>query len=229
MMREHRSLILWPSLLAVALLAAACSDQTNLNTAPKRPSFWVGGEHPCTPGKWTGGGRIDPPTAIDPDPADRAPGTYPPPGSTPINGKVTFGFNVFIGVVKGDCIVTKGEIQVVHHPSKTRWHVSIHDNVDDYGETVYAFTYNSGHCVVVFNPSNGITARVNGQQGTEQVRMSACDKGEPGSSPGYGPDSFRWEAMATASTPSTAPGGSTNETRGDTDQNLLTGGNIQAH
>jgi len=228
MMREHRSLILWPNLLALALLAAACSDQTNLNTALKRPSFWVGGEHPCTPRKWTGGGRIDPPTAIDPDPADRAPGTTPV-GTTPINGKVTFGFNVFIGVVNGDCIVTKGEIQVVHHPSKTRWHVSIHDNADDAGETVFAFTYNSGQCVVVYNPSTGITARVNGQQGSEQVRMSACDKGEPGSSPGYGPDSFRWEAMRTASTPGTAPGGSTNATRGDTDQNLLTGGNIQAH
>src|SRR2546427_12118396 len=63
MMREHRSLIVWPSLLAVALLAAACSDQTNLNTALKRPSFWVGGEHPCTPRKWTGGGRDDPPPA----------------------------------------------------------------------------------------------------------------------------------------------------------------------
>src|SRR3989475_11149549 len=63
MMREHRSLILWPNLLALALLAAACSDQTNLNTALKRPSFWVGGEHPCTPGKWTGGGRRAPPPA----------------------------------------------------------------------------------------------------------------------------------------------------------------------
>src|SRR3989454_8440886 len=97
MMREHRSLIVWPSLLAVALLAAACSDQTNLNTAPRRPSFWVGGEHPCTPGKWTGGGRIHPPNTIHPDPADRAPGTTPV-GTTPINGEGTFGVNVFFGV-----------------------------------------------------------------------------------------------------------------------------------
>src|SRR3989449_7719623 len=95
MKREHRSLIVWPSLLAVALLAAACSDQTNLNTALKRPSFWVGGEHPCTPRKWTGGGRDDPATAIKPRSPDRAPGTTPV-GTTPINGKVTFGFNVFI-------------------------------------------------------------------------------------------------------------------------------------
>src|SRR2546428_9660158 len=84
MKREHRSLIVWPSLLAVALLAAACSDQTNLNTALKRPSFWVGGEHPCTPRKWTGGGRVHPPTTTKPEPPDRAPPTTPL-GTPPIH------------------------------------------------------------------------------------------------------------------------------------------------
>lgn len=225
MIREHGTLILLSSVVASGLLAVACSDNANLNTAPKQPAFWFGGEQHCSPGKFTGGGRIDPPMHTDPDAADWAPGTTPP-GSTNIAGKVTFGFNVFITT---DCQVTKGEIEVVHHPSKTRWHVSIHDGVDDAGNPVSALTYNAGQCVVVYGPTTGMTARVNGQQGSELVRMSACDKGEPGSSPGAGPDSFRWESEATAATPSTAPGGSTGATRGDTYQTFLTGGNIQAH
>lgn len=219
MIREHGTLIVWPSLIAAGLLAAACTDQPNVNMAPKRPSFWVA-PPPCPAAKFTGGGRIDPPHP-DPDPADRAPGTPGPGERTPIVGKTTFGFNVFLGTDgSGHCIVTKGEIQVVHHPSKTKWHVSIHNGVDDFGETVFASTYNSGRCVLV--GLDGMTARVNGQRGSELTRMSACDKGEPGSSPGFGPDSWRWETLATANTPSTAPSG-------DTDQTLLTGGNIQAH
>ena len=43
--------------------------------------------------------------------------------------------------------------------------------------------------------------------------MTACDNGEPGSSPGFGPDAFRWET----------------ERYGDTQLQYLTGGNIQAH
>jgi len=219
MMREHRSLIVWPSLIAAGVLAVACTDQPSVSMAPNRPSFWVA-PPPCPAAKFTGGGRIDPPHP-DPDPADRAPGTPGPGERPPIVGKTTFGFNVFLGTDgSGHCIVTKGEIQVVHHPSKTRWHVSIHNGVDDFGETVFASTYNAGRCVLV--GLDGMTARVNGQAGSELTRMSACDKGEPGSSPGFGPDSWRWETLATANTPSTAPSG-------DTDQTLLTGGNIQAH
>src|SRR3989475_8255126 len=60
MMREHRSLIVWPSVIAAGLLAAACTDQPKVSMAPK-PSFWVTpGPAQCTGGKWTGGGRIDP-------------------------------------------------------------------------------------------------------------------------------------------------------------------------
>src|SRR2546430_15040182 len=127
MRREHRSLILWPNLLALALLAAACSDQTNLNTALKRPSFWVGGEHPCTPGKWTGGGRVDPPTTQDPEPPDRAPGTTPL-GTTPIKGKGTFWVNVLFGVGYGGCLRTQGGVPSGAHPSETTGDESISYN-----------------------------------------------------------------------------------------------------
>ncbi|HYT81992.1 MAG TPA: hypothetical protein VEK86_00975, partial [Gemmatimonadales bacterium] len=63
MRREHRNLIVWPSLVAAGLLAAACSDQPNVNMAPKPPNFWVTPPPAqCPTGKWTGGGRIDPPS-----------------------------------------------------------------------------------------------------------------------------------------------------------------------
>src|SRR2546426_11965241 len=66
MMRKHHNAIVWPGLLAAGLLAAACSDQTSVNTAPKRPSFWVTPPPAqCPTGKWTGGGRIDPPSNHD--------------------------------------------------------------------------------------------------------------------------------------------------------------------
>ena len=61
MMREHRRLIVWPSVIAAGLLAAACSDQTTKVGVAPNPSFWVTpGPAKCTGGKWTGGGRIDP-------------------------------------------------------------------------------------------------------------------------------------------------------------------------
>src|SRR3989454_12119842 len=87
MMREQRNVIVWPSLLAAALVAAACSDQTNLNMAPHRPSFW-GGVEECPTGKWTGGGRMDPP---NPDLDDGATGTRH------LERKGTFGVHVFFG------------------------------------------------------------------------------------------------------------------------------------
>src|SRR2546422_5776853 len=61
MMREHRSLIVWPSVIAAGLLAAACTDQPKVSMAPNRPAFWmVPPPAECPTGKWTGGGRIDP-------------------------------------------------------------------------------------------------------------------------------------------------------------------------
>src|SRR4029077_18173642 len=61
MMREHRSLIVWPSLIAAGLLAAAWTDQPKVSMAPNNPSYWlVPPPAQCPTGKWTGGGRIDP-------------------------------------------------------------------------------------------------------------------------------------------------------------------------
>jgi hypothetical protein len=207
MMHQHYKLAVVPALLAVALLAAACQDLPTTARRLARPNFWAGGG--CTPGKFTGGGRIDPP---NPDFEDGA------NGFSSMTGKVTFGFNVFLGTdANGECIVTKGEIQVVHHPSHTSWHVSIHNGTSAFGETVAAEAFPSpsgrGECVIV----GPVTARRDGQRGSELTRMTACDNGEPGSQqPGVsssGPDAFRWET----------------QDHGDTDLTYLTGGNIQAH
>jgi hypothetical protein len=214
MRATHKGFVVVSGLLAAGLLVTACENQktpTGLKDAGP-PNFWAGGEL-CTPGKFTGGGRIDPP---NPDYEDGA------TGSSSMTGKVTFGFNVFLGTdADGRCVVTKGEIQVVHHPSQTTWHVSIHNGVNSIdGSEVPAFTYQDdsgrGTCVIV--ATEGTLARVDGNQGTELTRMTACDNGEPGSQqPGvglaYGPDAFRWET----------------ERHGDTDLTYLTGGNIQAH
>src|SRR2546428_9779969 len=107
MLQNHKRWGVVLGLLAVALLAACSKDAVSPDrSTPAGPGFK---EHPsCTPGKWTGGGRIDPSI-----------------------GKFTFGFNVFLG---SDCSVTKGEIEVNGHPFKIAWHVSIHNNgFDDFG------------------------------------------------------------------------------------------------
>ena len=206
MMREQRTVIVWPSLLAAALVAAACSDQTNLNMAPHRPSFW-GGVEECPTGKWTGGGRMDPP---NPDFDDGATGT------STLEGKVTFGFNVFLGSDgDGRCIVTKGEIEVNHHPSHTSWHVSIHHGQDAYGETVFAELIDpdaSGRGACLLVGVDPITARVDGNKGTDQVQMELCDN-DRGAPQNSRTDAMRWISTG----------------YGDTDLTYLTGGNIVDH
>ena len=230
----------------VALVAAACSDQTSLNTATQRPNFWVGPPPQCPAGKWTGGGRIDPTgdasrTAPNDDMADETSGPQPKPPDPPpfITGKVTFGFNVFLGTdADQNCIVTKGEIEVNHHPAKTSWHVSIHHGVDDFdGKAVFAavFPDNSGRgfCVVVGlpdkpedatspPPTGFVTARVNGQHGFEKVQFEGCDndrgRAQSGRINGFHVDAMRWRSAGTAS-----------GDPGDTGLTYLTGGNIVEH
>lgn len=213
----RKGLLALLGLAGAGLLVTACENQ--VQPAPTsavqtgHPRYWFGGGPSCSPTKFTGGGRIDPP---NPDTDDDPNGDT---GPSTMTGKVTFGFNVFLGTdANGNCVVEKGEIEVVHHPSQTTWHVSIHDGANALdGSAVPAFTFDDesgrGVCVQVgFTP-----ARVNGNQGTEPVRFSACDNGEPGSQqPGVsasGPDAMDWETQSHGSTALT----------------YLTGGNIQAH
>ncbi|HET7789694.1 MAG TPA: hypothetical protein VFK78_02770 [Gemmatimonadales bacterium] len=179
---------------AGALLAVACDRQPVV--APAKPSFWGGGGGSgCTAMKFTGGGRID------------------PDESNTLSGKMTFGFNLF---VDDQCNVTKGQFEVVHHPSQSRYHsvsfqsVSTFTETNDQGQT--------GQCFDLF-----LTMRAAHGPGDfdheHPVEIQACDFGEPGSSPGTGPDTW-WFATTD---------GSTGGGHGDTGNTPLTGGNIQAH
>ena len=207
-----------PGLAAAALVATACQDSTPLTSVAHKPNFWAGPPPSCVTGKWTGGGRIDPPNNADLQ--DETSGGQPPrysDGLSPMNGKVTFGFNVFLGSDdNGNCVVKKGEIQVNWHPGKVSWHVSIHDGVDAYeGRPVFASTFadnSGGFCVVVGIPETFMTARVNPQGGTELTQFEGCDndRGEPQNSRS---DAMRWRSMHF----------------GDTGLTFLTGGNIVEH
>lgn len=221
MKRAHHSQNIWPTLLAAGLVAAACSDQSKVTTAPQRPNFWAGPPPSCATGKWTGGGRIDPPN--NPDFADETSGGQPPrysDGLSPMNGKVTFGFNVFLGEdASGNCVVNKGEIQVNWHPGKINWHVSIHNGVDAFdGRPVFASTFadnSGGFCVVVGIPENFMTARENGPGATESSELTqfeGCDN-DRGGSQNSRSDAMRWRSQH----------------HGDTGLTHLTGGNIVEH
>jgi hypothetical protein len=223
MIREHRSLIVWPSLVVAGLLAAACSDQTEVNSmVGTKPNFWASPPPAqCFTGKWTGGGRIDPP--FNHDTQDETSGGQPPAYDPPppLLGKTTFGFNVFLGQdANGRCIVQKGEIQVNYHPGKIAWHVSIHDGVDAYdGRPVFANEFPDGHpggvCVVVGVPDNFMTARENGPGATEPFELTqfeVCDNDRGG------PQNTRSDAMRWRS-----------QHHGDTGLTYLTGGNGVDH
>ncbi len=236
MMREHKTPGVALGLLAVALVAifvaVACRDSARPLTAVRADLTCGGSGCPpppqCITGKWTGGGRIDPTgdatrTAPNDDVLDeQSGGQLPPPSaSNPsfITGKVTFGFNVFLGSDPfGQCIVNKGEIEVNGHVAKLAWHVSIHDGVDAYdNRPVYATTFSDGHsggrCLVVgVATTNYMTARVNPQGGTELVQFEVCDndRGHPQNSR---TDAMRWRAQH----------------EGDTGLTYLTGGNVVDH
>jgi hypothetical protein len=223
-MRTYLMLRFVPSVAAAALLAAACQDSRPLTSVARKPNFWAGPPPNCPAGKWTGGGRIDPPSNYDA--VDEPSGGQPPrysDGLAPMNGKVTFGFNVFLAEDgSGHCFVQKGEIQVNHHPAKVAWHVSIHNGVDDFDNaTVSAavFPDNSGRgfCVVVGLPESFMTARVNGNRGFEKVQFEACDN-DRGERQNSRTDAMRWRAAGSASGDA-----------GDTGLTYLTGGNIVEH
>lgn len=236
---KHRAAFAVFGLLGLALVGAlvvtAC-ENTQPVTAPAkvRSDLTCGGSGGCPPppppceiGKWTGGGRIDPTgdaarTAPNDDALDEGSGGQPPPPSATvasfITGKVTFGFNVFLGSdAQGNCIVNKGEIEVNGHALQIAWHVSIHDGIDSFsGQPVFAATFADGHtggeCLVVGVPPNYMIARANPQGGTELVQFEVCDndRGRPQNS---GSDAMRWRAA----------------NHGDTGLTYLTGGNVVDH
>ena len=141
------------------------------------PSLWVG----CPEGaKFTGGGRID-----------------------PFGQKVTFGFNVH---ANDDCEDIKGQLQVVHHPTHTKYHST---------SITFFATDDDDRCA----EWRGEVRVKHGNGGWHQhdFTAQACDYGEPGSSPGTGPDTFRFRVSGSGSG------------HGDTGTTPLTGGNIQAH
>lgn len=144
------------------------------------PSLHVG----CPAGtKFTGGGRID-------------------PGGQ----KTTFGFNVH---ANDDCEPIKGQLQVVHHPTKGKFHSTSITRFSSYPSP------EGGEC----GEWEG-TVRAkhgNGSWHSHDFYVEACDNGEPGSSPGTGPDTFRVRISGSGAG------------HGDTGRTPLTGGNIQAH
>ena len=178
---------------AVAMVVWSC-ERPPTPVGPNRPMFWGGGEEQlCPTTKFTGGGRIDP----------------PPPGylSTMV-GKVTFGFNIH---ADAQCNVLKGQFEIVHHPTQTKYHSVSFEHFDSF------VNGQGGRCFHLF-----LTMRAkhgNGDWHPHSVGVQACDNGEPGSSPGTGPDWIWFKTLD-----GTEGGG-----HGDTGPTPLTGGNIQAH
>jgi hypothetical protein len=169
--------------LVAATLLAWGCDRPASPASPK-PSFWAGGPESCPAGeKFTGGGRIDPPA-----------------------GKTTFGFNVHAQDWCGGGGSIKGQLQTVYHPTHTRIHSLTIDEFFSFRDAE-----RGGRCAAF-----GGMARVkdgNGSWVQERFGAIACDNGEPGSSPGRGPDRY----------------GISLEDHRQTGTTDLTGGNIQAH
>jgi len=188
-MRTWRTLTLVVTSVAAAAVAWSCDRPSNpVAAGPERPRFWFG---ECSgESKFTGGGRID-------------------PTDNTMTGKVTFGFNIH---ASSDCSqVLKGQFEVVHHPSQTKYHSVSFDSYASFNDP------DMGQC---FELTGTFRAKhANGGWHDHPVFIQACDKGEPGSSPGTGPDTF-WFATTD---------GSSDLGHGDTGPTPLTGGNIQAH
>jgi len=177
---------------AVAMVVWSC-ERPPTPVGLNRPMFWGGGEEqPCPTKKFTGGGRIDPP---------------PPDYASTMVGKVTFGFNIHADAA---CNVLKGQFEIVHHPSQTKYHSLSFQHFDSFVNEQGGQCF---HLIMTMRAKHG-----NGDWHQHSVGVQACDNGEPGSSPGTGPD---WIWFVTDGTPGNG--------HGDTGPTPLTGGNIQAH
>jgi len=181
-MMQGKALIAGPGLLAVALLAGCDRNAISPERTLDQPNFTICVDQPHDCGDSGPGIRITGGGRIDPG-----------------VGKTTFGFTV--DGRSGPPF--KGQTQVVYHGGAgpmTRIHSLTIDNFSTEPDP------RGGVCATW-----GGVARINNSD-QERYSATACDNGEPGSSPGTGPDRF----------------GITVE-RGSTGVADLTGGNIQAH
>jgi hypothetical protein len=177
-------------MLLWALVIAACTDQQTAPSARLLGAPPASHEGCPSAKKFTGGGRVD-----------------PGPAWATMRGKVTFGFNIH---ASGDCEPIKGQLQVVHHPTQTKYHTVDIRRFASWTEA------DGGEC----GEFSG-TVRVkhkNEDWHPHSFEVQFCDYGEPGSSQAGGRDLWRFEIHNDAS-----------EGHGYTSWMLLTGGNIQAH
>jgi hypothetical protein len=171
----------------IALMGVACADETpppaGLVTIPMA-------NHVGCPAakKFTGGGRID-------------------PGPSTMKGKVTFGFNIH---ADADCRPIKGQLQVVHHPTQTKFHTT---EVRRFASWT---ALDGGECGE-FSGDVRVKHK-NGDWHQHEFEVQFCDYGEPGNSNAGGRDLWRFEIQSDATTG-----------HGSTSWMPLTGGNIQAH
>ena len=180
-MRRVTSTKAWAALSAAtlaALVGLACDQPVSpeANQMPPQvggPEYWEG----CPAGrKFTGGGRIDPVGV----------------------GKTTFGFNVH---ADDQCRPIKGQLQVVHHPTQSKYHSTELFEFESYASPEGG---ECGHWNGTVRAKHG-----NGEWHEHGFEVEACDNGEPGRFR----DTFHF----------------TVDDHGSTGRTLLTGGNIQAH
>jgi hypothetical protein len=98
---------------------------------------------------------------------------------------------------------------VVHHPTQTKFHSTDLREFESYPSPEGGVC---GHWNGTFRVKHG-----NSDWHEHDFDVEACDNGEPGSSPGTGPDTFALMVSGEG------PG------HGSTGRTQLTGGNIQAH
>ena len=193
-MFKRRGVMLLATVAAVAMVAWSCDHATPASPKVGPPSFHLG---QCVAQKFTGGGRID-------------------PTENTMTGKMTFGFNIFADET---CDVIKGQFEVVHHPTQTKYHSVSFQSFDSFNTT-----NKDGKPGTCFDLN--LTMRAAHGTGPfdhdHTVFIQGCDFGEPGSQqPGSstGPDT--WMFATTDGSPPPA--------HGNTGVTELTGGNIQAH
>ena len=136
------------SALVAGMIVVACDPPAAGNNPSARPLFWEG----CLAGgKYTGGGRVDPPDA----------------------GKVTFGFNVHAEDCNDSDI--KGELQVVFHDvGQTLVHSLTIDHFASWDDP------DRGQCAEFSGTARAKHVDAGGDWHEHRYTVVVCDKAEPG-------------------------------------------------